>query len=169
MKDLLAQVALFTLILLSPHANAQEKPLWISEAPGSPYFSETYHLKGKDCFVNVHADGKGVTLLARIRTVEIPSPSNLDSVGTIVVQQVDIRREGKFKTKTDRRSASALVRVSIPESGETIIIQTSFLEHDEAPAAFLTCQEEAKELPEKVKTLFLGEYGPGESLPLKPE
>ncbi|OGZ00396.1 MAG: hypothetical protein A2945_03560 [Candidatus Liptonbacteria bacterium RIFCSPLOWO2_01_FULL_52_25] len=155
--------------LAAPSGQAREKPRWMREEPKNEYFSATYRLEGKTCFVNVHADGMGVTLVARTHLTDPRSPSLLTPRNDVLtIQQVDIRREGKFKTVIDRRSSAALEEIYDFDTNKIIVVRASYAEDKLAPHSFLTYSEAARMLPENVKALFLGEYGLGKPLPLKP-
>ena len=79
------------------------------------------------------------------------------------------RHERAFKTVNDRRSSTALEAIYDFDTNTIVMVRASYAEDKLAPDSFLKCSEAARMLPENVKALFLGEYGLGKPLPLKPK
>jgi hypothetical protein len=156
-------IALLFCLFTIPLQAATQETEWAIEVSRNPYYSEIYHLKGSDCFVNVHADGKGITLVARARLADPRDPS----LATLIIQQIDIRREGEFKTVIDRRSSTAFEELLDYDTNRKIIVRTSYVDDSLAPDPFLLFAEKARTLPKEVRALFLGEYGLGRALPKK--
>ncbi len=146
-------------ITLHPTA-AQEKPsrvVWEEQKPNI-YFAKIYHFQnaqGSHCFVDVHGDGRDLTIVARTYRND-----------AFFLEQIDIIREGDSATKTEKKFSTVIQEVEERLVKDFVVVgkithkligpyQEDPLMPDIFTKDFL---EAAKALPAEVQELFSGCY-----------